>query len=58
MYNKPLDWTTDKLDWKQLGLLAGRVITKHQKSDEAIISATFVCGHQCLEELISEGKLS
>ena len=58
MYNKPLGWTTDKLDWKQLGLLAGRVITKHQKSDEAIIRSTFVSRDQCLKELISEGKLS
>ena len=44
-------------DWKQLGLLAGRLVTKNQKSDEAIISSMLVSGDQCLKELINEGKL-
>ena len=43
MYRILPDWTADKLDWKQLGLLAGRVITKYQNSDEAI------SGDQCLK---------
>ena len=58
MYRKLPGWTTDKLDWKQLGLLAGRVVTKYQKSDEAIISSVLASGDQCLKELINEGKLS
>ena len=56
MYRRLPDWTADKLDWKQLGLLAGRVITKYQKSDGAIIM--LVSGDQCLKELINEGEMS
>ena len=54
MYRILPDWTADKLDWKQLGLLAGRVITKYQMSDEAIFM--LVSGDQCLKELMIEGK--
>ena len=58
MYKILPGWTTNKLDWKQLGLLAGRLVTKGQTSDEAIISSELMSGDQCLKELINEGKLS
>ena len=57
LYRCPQHWNTDKLDWKQLGLLAGRVVTKYQISDGAIIHSMLVSGDQCLRELISEGMI-
>ena len=54
MYRILPDWTADKLDWKQLGFLAGRVVSKYQKSEDMIM---FVSGDQCLKELIYEGKM-
>ena len=56
MYRKPqADWTTDKLDWKQLGLLAAKIVTKYKMTDENIVSSDLVSGDQCLRELIQEG---
>ena len=49
------DWTTDKLDWKQLGLLAAKIVMKYEMTDENIISSDLVLGDQCLRELIQEG---
>ena len=56
MYRCPLHWNLDKVDWKQLGLLAGRIVTKNEMSDEAIVHSVFVSSDQCLRELINEGK--
>lgn len=36
MYRMPNDWDTGKLDWKQLGLLATRIIFA-KRSDEDIV---------------------
>ena len=58
MYRKSQrSWTIDKLDWKQLGLLAARIVTKYKMTDENIVSSDLVLGDQCLTELIQEGTL-
>ena len=57
MYRCPSHWNMDKVDWKQLGLLAGRIITKNEMSDEAVVHSSFVSSDQCLRELINEGTL-
>ena len=51
-------WTTDRLDWKQLGLLAARIVTKYKVTDEGIVSSDLVLHDQCLRELIKEGEIS
>ena len=56
MYRKSQrNWTTGKLDWKQLGLLAAKIVTKYKMTDENIVSSDLVSGDQCLRELIQEG---
>ena len=57
MYRKSQhNWTTDKLDWKQLGLLAAKIVTKYKLSDVNIIGSDLVFGDQYLRELIQEGS--
>ena len=55
--NSQDDWTTDKLDWKQLGLLAARIVTKYKMADVNIVGSDLVLGDQCLRELIQEGTI-
>ena len=58
MYRKShAGWSRDKCDWKQLGLLAARVVTKYEVSDEDIVkNADYLLQDQCLRELIKEGR--
>ena len=58
----PETWTTEHLDWKQLGLLAVRVLTEYKYSDEEIVtsfskkSTRSPFTDQCLKKLIMDGK--
>ena len=59
MYRKSQrGWTTNKFDWKQLGLLAARIVTRYKMTDEGIVSSDLVSQDQCLRELIKEGETS
>ena len=62
----PEDWTTEHLDWKQMGLLAVRVLTNYKYNDKEIVAEykaarprspfTTLTTDHCLRKLIMNGK--
>ena len=54
MYRAPDDWTCDRLDWKQLGLLAAEIILK-EKNHEHIVCSSLAKDDTFFNKLLLQG---